>query len=185
MNNGKLLFKQYMNVLAGHIVAVIAEAFLQLFLLGFLFMKDAFRPFGGVLFVIIYAAIIYCRAKKVAEADNKSYSVLKPSLKKGLLMGVMIAALTFLLFGIDKGLWAAFGSDGVISGVVPKICNVIFVVWIIPYYGFMGNGANVVTVTVLVLMAVIPVISSFLGYFAGCKGINITEKLNLSMYEKK
>ena len=97
----------------------------------------------------------------------------------------MIAVLTFLLFGIDKGLWVAFGSDGVISGVVPKIFNVIFVVWIIPYYGFMGNGANVVTVTVLVLMAVVPVISSILGYFAGCKGINITEKFNLSMYEKK
>lgn len=185
MEEKKALKKQFADMLKGHISAVAAEGLLELFVLGFLFVIDGVRIIAGILFMLIYGALIYYRGKKAAQADMKSYSVLKPSLKRGALLGVSIAAASLILFAADKVVWLCFSDGGVLTNAFAKTVNAVFVIWNVPYYGFLGDGAGVVTPLVFVLMLVVPIISSLLGYFAGIKGINIFEKFNASMYEKK
>lgn len=185
MEKKKALKKQFTDVLKGHMSAIAAEALLELFVLGFLFVIDGVRVISGVLFTVVYFALIYYRGKKAAIADMKSYSELKPSLKKGALFGGAIAAVTLILFVADKAVWMCCADGEILTNAFAKIVNTVFVIWIIPYYGFMGNGADIVTPIVFVLMLAVPIISSFLGYFSGIKGINIFEKFKSSMYEKK
>lgn len=185
MEEKKALRKQFADIIKSHGKIIAGEALLQLFVLGFLFVVDGLRTISGVLFTVIYGTLIYCCAKKTGEADMKSYSVLKPSLIKGALLGASIVIISLLLFAVDKGMWAWFCADGELTNMFAKIVNVFFVIWIIPYYGFMGDGTGIVTAAVAILMIAVPVLSSLLGYFAGIKGINILEKFNLSMYEKK
>lgn len=185
MEEKKALKKQFADILKGHLTAVLAEALLQLFVLGFLFVMDGVRIAGGVVFTVIYGALIYNNAKKAAINDKKSYSPLKPNLKKAVIFGVVIAGISVLLFAVHKGLWLWFGNGGELMNLPAKIINMIFVGWLIPYYGFMGTGAGVVTPIVAVLMIIVPIVFSVMGYFAGLKGINIFNRLTASIYEKK
>lgn len=138
------------------------------------------------IFTLVYAILIYNMAHKLAGFDRKSYTPLKPSLKWGFLWGVAISATVAVAIILFKLNWHIFAVDMTINNVFSIIYNLIFYVWTAPYYGFIisQSGSNIQSF-VIILMLVVPIVASTLGYLAGMNNFELIVKLDSMTVEKQ
>ena len=139
----------------------------------------------SVIFMLVNFAMLYTSAKKFALLDNKPYTPLKPSKLKGVLFGVSVALVNLIFAGIFRLMWIKFGTDLGITGVFPTIINALFYYWSFPYNGIMNLSNGVFTLYSLAAMVVMPVAATLIGYIAGSKKFELTEKIEEFMYEKE
>lgn len=147
--------------------------------------QPVWKELLSVIFMAVYFAMLYLRAKKFAVLDNKPYTPLKPNKIKGVLFGAAVAAVTFILFALFSFVWKHYSADGGVVGVIPTAVNVIFYFWSFPFNGIMNLSEGMMTWYSVALMLILPIAASALGYLAGCKNIEIMEKLEEYMYEKE
>lgn len=139
----------------------------------------------SIIFILVNFAILYIAAKKFAILDNKPYTPLKPSKLKGVLFGCLISLVNLIFMGIFRLLWIKFGTEVGIVGVIPTIVNAVFYYWSFPYNGLMSLTNGEFTVYSGVIMVIMPIAASAAGYIAGCKKIDLSEKIEEFMYEKE
>ena len=133
---------------------------------------------------IVNFAMLYIYAKKFAVRDYKPYTPLKPSKIKGALFGVFIAVVTAVLMGIFFLVWNLFGDKGGFEGVIRIVGNAVFYLWTFPYGGFMNLSEGTFSWYSGVIMMIVPVAATAIGYIAGSKQFELAEKLDVLIYEK-
>lgn len=139
----------------------------------------------SVVFIAVNFAMLYIPAKKFAILDYKPYTPLKPSKIKGALFGVAVSIITLIIMGIFTFAWSKYGTDVGIMGIWQTTVNVIFYFWSFPYNGIMGLSNGMFMVYSAVVMVVVPILATTSGYIAGSKKIELVEKFEDFMYEKK
>ena len=137
------------------------------------------------IFMLVNFAMLYVASKKFALLDNKPYTPLKPSLVKGALFGCFIAVVNMVFLAAFKLVWAKFGVENGLSGVFPMIINALFYCWTYPYNGIMNMSEGAVTAYSVAAMIILPVAATLIGYIAGMKKFELSEKLDEFMYEKE
>ena len=75
--------------------------------------------------------------------------------------------------------------DNFIVGESGIINNMIFVVWNYTYIGFISFSEGVLPPINYLITIIFPTIASVLGYYAGLKNFDITEKLHKAVYEQE
>lgn len=160
----------------------------------FVFQMVAFwyfmdRPFWkellSAVFIIVYFGILYTCAKKYGKQDTKPYTPLKKSYLRAFLLGGFISLCTLALYSIFKISWHFLAVDGAMTNFWGLTINFVFIYWTFPYHGIMNLNADVMTWYSGLLILIVPVLSSVLGYIAGCKNINIVESIDKFSYEKE
>jgi len=127
----------------------------------------------SLIICLIYFLSVYTDTWKLASKDLKSYSENKPYFLKGLVMGFLSEIPDIIILVV--ALVLANGSKFFIS-------NLVFIVWNLPFIGFLGLPSvdiiKMETVTSYYYLALfyIPILT-FLGYFAGMKRFTIGEKI--------
>jgi len=177
--------KQSFNIIKTHaLISFVA------FLLGILIFPSAItNSFGKIIFsviaTIVYILSIYNSAYEIYSRDNKSYTQESPFKLKGLLMGVPLLILTIIIYTLYFFSWRFMTIDGIIVGASGWINNFLFLIWSFPFTGFINLANGTMNLYGYVIVALIPLISSFLGYFAGFYGFDLNAKINQLIYEKK
>jgi len=139
----------------------------------------------SIIFILVNFAMLYIASKKFALLDNKPYTPLKPSLAKGVLFGAVVSVVNVIFVLLYKLLWAKYGTDAGLSGVLPMIANTAFYYWSFPYNGLMNMDSGAISAYSVVFMVVMPIAATTLGYIAGEKKFELAEKLDEFMYEKE
>ena len=179
------MFKQIMSMVASNAVGI----FLCSVLYFICMFWSADKPFwaavmSGIL-TLIYFSEIYQKAWACAERDNKSYTETTPYLFKGTVLSIGILVYYLIIWLLYIFTWNALTIDGSIATWTGLIYNVIYVLSTIMYTGFSTPASGNVAWFVQLLIYIVPVIASTLGYIAGEKGFMLTEKLIPFIYEKK
>lgn len=171
-------------MLLHHFMAVVVCAVIQAVAAWYFLDKTVARYIVGTIFTIIYGFYIYGSARTLSLFDNKNYTPLRPNIKWGVIWGLVITATVAVSIVVYKANWAFFSSDGSITNVASVILNLLFYLWNAPYFGFFPDNGGSINNVLVVVMLLIPVVSSTLGYWAGNKRFDIAEKLNSMTYEK-
>ena len=143
--------------------------------------EHIWKELFSIIFIIVYAVILYLRAKKFGNLDAKPYTPMKPRILKGVLFGVCISLTVLLAFVIMRLVWAYAESNYLLM----TTGNFIFTFWTFPYYGILGLNEGRVMSYAFVIMIVLPVLMCSVGYIMGCKNKNLSYKLRDMMYEEE
>ncbi len=173
---------QFMSMFLMHLAALGVTCVFGLVVFGYLLDKPGWKEFFSVVFMTVYAGMLYIRARKFGVLDSKPYTPLKPNKFKGLLFGAAIAALMVALFVLLKYIGTVFPDDNEVGGVITAT---IFYFLFFPFSGIINLQGTAAEWYSLALMIAVPVAACSLGYALGCAGISILEKINKFMYEKE
>lgn len=146
--------------------------------------KGVFKPILGIIFTLIYAGFIYHVVRKLAIRDYKSYTPLKPSVFKGVMLGVILSLITALLFVSWKLVWMYSSTDGSLNGAFATIINLVFTYWTFPFFGIMGTYGDKITIVGQIVMFAVPIIASTAGYLSAKYNIDLADMFQRSVYEK-
>lgn len=144
---------------------------------------------GRIVFSVIamffYFIAIYNTSLEIAQNDKKSYTTENPHILKGLFLPVGYILTSILIYVLYFVTWKYMTVDNIIVGTSGIINNMIFVIWNYVYSGFISFSNGAMSPISYLITIIFPVIASFLGYLAGMKNFDITEKLNKAVYEEK
>lgn len=178
-------WNQVWSLLKAHLVLSILSGLLGLMVL----ISIIANPVGNAIFtgimMVIYFFSIYGAASNCALRDLKPYTEEEPYPWKGLLLPVGIILATLALWGLYQAAWHFMTIDGNLATITGIACNVIFVVWTFMYNALMGLQNGGMNWYAYVVVLVVPVAASGLGYYAGYRGFDLYDKLMRFVYEKK
>lgn len=137
------------------------------------------------IFMFVNFVLLFIQARKFAAMDIKPYTNLKPSVIKGVMLGVSVAAINVIFAFIFRLLWVKYGSETGIAGVFPTIYNAFFYLWSFPYNGIMELNHGNFTFFTWIFMTAVPIAATTAGYITGVKKIDVMEKINSLIYEKE
>lgn len=155
----------------------------------FLFISIVSNEVGNMIFTVIFTLIyfmsIYGAASNCAARDKKTFTEQKPYPWKGLILPVGILLATALLWGLYKIAWTFITIDGVLATFSGVACSMIFTIWTFMFNAFMGIQSGAINGYAVIILIVVPVAASGLGYYMGYRGFDIYDKLMRLVYEKK
>lgn len=173
---------QFANMLLMHLAAIGVTFVFGVVVFGYLLDRAVWKEMFSVLFMAVYAGMLYVRARKFGISDSKPYTPLKPSKIRGLMFGVVIAAVMLGLFALMRFIGTVFPSGHEAGGVITAT---VFYFLFFPFNGIMNLHDGIASWYSIALMAAVPAAACFMGYAMGCKNISILEKISQFMYEKK
>ena len=176
---------QFWHFLLVHLCAAGVAFVFQSVAFWYFLDKPIWKEVLSIVFILVYFGMMYTCAKKYAVQDCKSYTPLKPSMIKAFLLGCFVSVWTLAVYLIFKASWAVFAVDGAVTNLVGLVINFVFMYWTFPFYGIMNISAETITWYSEILIFAVPVLAAVLGYFAGCKNINIVESIDKFAYEKE
>ncbi len=179
------MMKQVMKLLKLHIYTAAVGTLFGMMFLGVVSLKSSMYTAFSVLFTVIYFIVIYIRAWECAIYDKKQYSTTSVYLLKGAVLTIGIIACNFVLWLLYAFSWKYLSIDGMIATTTGTIYNMIYVVYTFMYAGFAKITQGVVSLSAHLLIILVPLVASTLGYIAGAKNISISEKILPFVYEKK
>ena len=104
---------------------------------------------------------------------------------KGLVLAVGIFAVSIILYALYFVAWKFMTINDALISVSGWINNFLFIIWTFPFTGFIKLSNGVMTWYGYIIVAAIPFIASFLGYFAGYKNFDLYSKFLSLVYENK
>ena len=144
---------------------------------------------GSVIFsavtTIIYFFSIYGSAYEIAMRDKKSYTPEQPYPLKGLVLAASIFIVSILIYALYFTAWKFMTINDTLFSVTGWIDNFLFIIWSFPFSAFIKLSEGIMSPFGYVLVAVLPFLASFAGYFAGYKDFDLQSKLLGAVYEKK
>ena len=152
---------------------------------GAMTVNNAGRIIFSIIAMLFYFIAIYNTSLEIAQNDKKSYTKEKPHILKGLVLPVGYIAVSILVYLLYFITWKYMTLDNMIAGNSGIINNMIFVIWNYVYSGFISFADGAMEPLSYLVTIIFPVIASVLGYFAGMKNFDITEKLTKAVYEDK
>lgn len=152
--------------------------------------KNIFKEILSIIFVLVNFGMIYSQAGKFAWYDKKPYTPLNVDSKKSILMGLVVSAVTLILFIVLKLSWALGGTQSdagmYLNNGFAIAGNALFMLWTFPFFGILGMSHGYITWYSLVILLVMPPVAAFLGYNAELKDFHILEKIyKFSFVQKK
>lgn len=164
-----------------------AVLFMVLFLLTFSLSSGT--GIGSIIFSIAgtlgYFLSIYSEAYSCVSADKSPASKLSVHPAKGFILPLILTLVTGIIILFYKLAWT-YGSTGEnVSEIWSVVVNVITLLWFSPYQAFLGISHGHINLIGYLIIFILPYIASGLGYFAGCKGFDLGEKIRSIAYEKK
>jgi len=175
---------QFGQVLLAHIGAAAVSFVFQMVAFWYFIGRNGFKEVMAVIFMLIYAGMIYNSVRRLSLLDHKSYTPLKPSIVKGVMFGVCIAITNVVLLILWKIIWSTCADSTGLNGVGIAV-NAVFTFMTFPYYGVMGASKGAVTVISIILMILVPTAASTAGYIAGKYKFDILDKIERFAYEKE
>lgn len=181
---------QFGYMLLHHLTTVLAIILFEAIAFWYFLDSEIGRNVVASVLTIVYGFVVYSYARKLAVWDNKPYTPLKPELKWGVFWGVAIAATVGVFLIVYKLNWALFSAvseEGVpyLTNIPSVIVNLLFYIWTGPYFGFVKPQGGEIEVYGQILMLIVPIIATTLGYKAGCTNFDLLEKLDGLTVEKK
>lgn len=176
---------QVMALVKSHLIVGVLSGMLGIFLLLSIVANSVGNVIFTVVFTLIYFMSIYGTASSCALRDKKPYTEQTPYPWKGFILPVGILIATALLFGLYKVAWTFMTIDGALATLSGVACSVIFTLWTFMFNAFMGLQNGAVNGYAFIILAVVPIAASGVGYYAGYRGFDIYDKLMRFVYEKK
>ncbi len=176
---------QFGMMLLQHLAAVGVTFVFGMVAFWYFMSRPVWKEIFSVLFMAVYFIMLYTKAKTFADRDCKPYTPLKPSLLKGFLFGAAIAAAMLVCFAVFELDWHLFSRGDSVIGVIPTAINAAFYFISFPYNGLMNLQCGAMTWYSVILMVIVPIAASGMGYYAGMKNIQVLEKFENFMYEKE
>ena len=148
----------------------------------------------SVCLIAVEFAVLYIASKKFANRDSKEVTPLKASKLKGVMFGVQISVLNVILTLLYMLVWNICAVSvtvedkvaRVIEGIVPICYNAFYYFWSFAYQGFINDyTSGNIGVIAAILMIVVPIAATALGYIAGCRKFELAEHLDQFIYEKE
>ena len=170
---------QFGYMLLRHLISVLLCFIIQFVFLIKLFEHNTIRIILGCLFSLIYGSAIYTGASKMGLNDAKSYTKMTVKPSYSMLWGISIAVINILAFLVCNSLGAWDLTYSIVSQIVRFLSYILFS----PYLTLFIN-ASAMPLYVIVMMVVIPILFSYLGYIAGSKRFSILEKIQSLTFEK-
>lgn len=177
--------KQMLEIIKSH--AVVAFC---LFFLGLFAETAVYRPnIGMIVFMIfkllIYFFVIYADTYKIAKHDKKSYTKEEPYFYKGFLLPIGLIIITVLLYIVYYLVWKHMTVDGSFVSIAPRLLNLAFIIWSYPCKEVIGLKEGFIEWYGFIILIILPVIISGIGYFAGLKEFDINSLISKIVYEEK
>ncbi|MEE1224179.1 MAG: hypothetical protein UH081_02845 [Clostridia bacterium] len=176
---------QFRHMFLGHLSGLFLVDALWLIAFSWTLDKPIWKEVASALFTLLYFSMIYSSAGGFAKHDKKPYTSLEVNKVKGFMFGLMISVLNVLFIVMYALIWKIFGDGNVLTSGWAIGCNVVFMLWTLPYFGFMNATTGTITVYSAVIMAVLPVLATGFGYIATCKDFYFTDKFAGFVYVKK
>lgn len=140
---------------------------------------------ASVAFCLTYFVMLYSPAGEIADHDKKPYTRLSPNKVKGFMFGAMISIVNVLFCILYMFIWNNFSDGSSLTSIGAIIANICFMLWTSPYFGFMNPNAGAITWYSVIIMIVLPIAATGLGYFAACKNFYFADKFAGFVYVKK
>lgn len=139
------------------------------------------KPFLSLVFVLIYAILIYNKGIDTARQDKLYDKEKKPFLLKGLFLPIGIYIIWLFLFVLYKLSW----HYNIVSYISGFINNLLFLIWNYPFFGFLNAVNGDISILGVILFFAVSLAASCGGYIAGIKGFDISAKVSKMVYEEK
>lgn len=177
----------------GHILSVAGVHLLTsltIGVVGIVFVPSAltysvFSAIFTIMAIVICFAAVYTRAWQIAEADKKAAGEEKLPAYKGTVLSAGAIVISLVLLGGYIFAWRFLTIDGSLATATGYIYNIVYILTTFAFNPLLGLDKGDVSIIGHLVMYVIPVIASTLGYIAGLKGFTISDKLMPMIYEKK
>lgn len=131
--------------------------------------------------IAVYMLDLYTRAEEIAKYDKKSYTGKISYPWKGILLPVGILGIWLLLFILYRVSW----EYDIVSYNSGFINNLLFIIWNYIYKGFLDFTNGSFNYYYIILVVLVPVTASGLGYLAGLKNFDLSQKVVKMVYEEK
>lgn len=159
-----------------------------LFMILFIITTSMRNDFGNIIFGICgtlgYFLSIYSAASTFLTDDKRTVSPLTPKALKGFFLPAFLIIANLIAILLYKLAWA-YGSDGEsMTQAWSLILNIISLLWVAPYQPFLGMAHGHIELHGYLIIFVLPIIASGLGYFAAFKGFDLSAKVHSIAYEK-
>lgn len=178
--NRYIKLKQLCEIAKMHLYVSLAALFFGVILLSFVTGSIGKYIFSTI-FILIYMLALYTKSGEIAAKDKKSYTDDIPYWWKGVILPLGIFAVWIILYILYSFSWR-YDIVGYTSGFIN---NTMFVVWNFIYTGFLGLSGGKFNYWCIALIVLAPVIASGLGYLAGYKGFDLSQRVVKIVYEKK
>lgn len=179
------MFRQVMKMAGTHFLTNITIALVGLVFLTSVVVNPTYKIIFTVIAAIIYAMSIYSKAWEFAGRDKKTTTETEVSVYKGpvLPLGAIVISALLLLGYLFA--WRYLTIDGTLATATAFLYNAVYVITTFTFSGILGLQNGSASVVGHIVMYIIPIVASTLGYIAGMKGFTIGDKLLPMMYEKK
>jgi len=176
----------------GQIISVILEhlrAAIIFFMVWIFAIRITSSKTGGIIYsaitTFLYFVIMYSAGYQAEKNDKKSYSPLTPTPYKGAVLSLGVLAVNALIVLSYLLAWRISGDGENFTNLRAVAVNAIYLFWFSPFIGFLGTQKGAIAPFGYIIIFVLPILSCFLGYFAGYKNFDISAKLRFLVYEKK
>ena len=180
-----ITFNQIIEIIKTHIFTVCPIFIVGILIFAGVITNDVGSVIYSAVAVIIYFFAVYNKAYDTAKRDMKSFTPEQPYPLKGLLLPVGIIVLSIIIYILYFVSWRFMSIDGTIVRVSGWINNFLFIIWSFPYTGFMELKNGYMSLSGHLLLYIVPIVASFLGYFAGYKNYDITVTFSKFVFVKK
>lgn len=175
---------QFGSVILTHIAAAAVSFVFQAVVFWFFITRPVIKEIIGIVFTCVYAGMIYHNVNKLSIRDFKDYTPIKPSVFKGIMFGVVLSLITFILFVGWKYVWTNRIVDGSFSGIDSYIINMLFLFWTFPFCGLMNAMGGEINIVGQIVMYAVPIIAATVGYLAGKYNVDALDIIQKIAYEK-
>lgn len=186
MRNSVEITRKYQigNMILQHLLAAFVSIVFELVACWYFLDKPVARYIVAALFTAVYAGMLYSRAHRLAAFDCKPYTPLEPELKWGFVWGLCISATVAFSIIVFRLNWTLFSDGTTMSNAVSSFINILFYIWTAPYFGFISDTGGIIPPFAIVLMVLVPIAASAIGYLAGMKNFDLIAKLDSLTVEK-
>ena len=153
----------------------------------FIFAGMITTKIGGIIFsciaTLVYFLSIYTFSLETANRDKKSYTKETPYKFKGLLLPLGIFVITIFLYALYSLTWKYMTFDNSLYSFQGYFNNIVFIIWTFPFNAFLDLNNGILSWYGYLIIAIVPFIASFLGYYAGYIGYDISMTINKFIYD--
>jgi len=174
-------FNQIAIIIKRHFIVSIATMFFGIILP--VFLINGVKEIASLIAMFIYVLVLYSTSLDIARQDSKQYTYEAAYPWKGLILPLGIYVVWGFLYILFHVSWKyGIVHPDFVSGLIN---NILFVMWNYVYMGFMQIIEGKFAVWTLLLVFLVPLVSCGIGYFAGYKGFDISEKVVKIVYDEK
>ena len=135
----------------------------------------------SLIFILFYMVMMYNKSESIARRDRKRYTKETPYKWKGLLLPIGV----YVIWGFFYVMYVVSWENQIITYTSGFINNLLYIMWNYCYYTFINIGSANVGALSVIMFFTVPLISCFMGYFAGYRNFDLSEKVAGMVYEKK